>query len=188
MTHIALFHSVYGLRPAVLAAAERFRAAGHEVVTPDLYDGEIAATVEDGFAINKRIGWPTIAQRARDAVRGLPADAVLAGFSMGAGVAGSLLAERPGAGGLLLLHGIAGDPATMPAGLPVQVHIADPDEYDPPADVSAWQAGMNAVGTALEVFTYPGAGHLFTDPELADYDPAAAEAAWQRSLEFLAAR
>jgi dienelactone hydrolase len=39
MTTIALFHSVCGL-PAVLAAAERLRSAGHVVVAPDLYAGE----------------------------------------------------------------------------------------------------------------------------------------------------
>ena len=87
VTHIALFHSVYGQRPAVLAAAERLRAAGHKVVTPDLYAGQAAATVDEGFALSDRIGWAAIMQRARDAARDLPDDAVLAGFSMGARVA-----------------------------------------------------------------------------------------------------
>ncbi|MFG2142257.1 dienelactone hydrolase family protein, partial [Streptomyces sp. NPDC048650] len=36
MAHIALFHSVLGLRSAELSAAQRLRRAGHEVVTPDL--------------------------------------------------------------------------------------------------------------------------------------------------------
>ncbi|MBB5933498.1 dienelactone hydrolase [Streptomyces zagrosensis] len=36
---IVLFHSAYGLRPAVHTAAERLRAAGHEVHLPDLYEG-----------------------------------------------------------------------------------------------------------------------------------------------------
>lgn len=30
----------------------------------------------------------------------------------------------------------------------------------------------------MEVFRYPGAGHLFTDPGLADYDAEAAQSAW----------
>ncbi|MBM0260072.1 hypothetical protein JNW89_28665, partial [Micromonospora sp. 4G55] len=49
MTHIVLFHSVYGLRPAVLAQADRLRAAGHRVVTPDLYGEPPTDTVEAGL-------------------------------------------------------------------------------------------------------------------------------------------
>jgi dienelactone hydrolase len=185
VTHIALFHSVYGLRPAVLAAAERFRAAGHLVVAPDLYAGQTAATVEEGFALSDRIGWATIMQRARDAVRDLPDDTVLAGFSMGAGVAGSLLADRHDAAGLLLLHGTGGDPATVRDGLPVQLHIADPDEYFGAADVAAWRKAMGGAGAVVDVLAYPGAGHLFTDPDTPDHDRAATALARQRSLDFL---
>ena len=79
-------------------------------------------------------------QRARDAARDLPDDAVLAGFSMGAGVAGTLLAERRDAAGLLLLHGIGGDPPSVRDGLPsVQLHLADPDVYFSGERVAAWR-------------------------------------------------
>jgi dienelactone hydrolase len=182
---VALFHSVYGLRPAVLAAAERLRAAGHEVVTPDLYDGQVARTIDGGFAISEQIGWATIMRRARSAVAHLPADTVLAGLSMGAGVAGELLATRPDAAGLLLLHGTGGDPGTVPSGLSVQLHVADPDGMFPPAHVAAWGDAMTAAGAAVEVFTYPAVGHFFTDPGVPGYDPAAAELAWQRGVQFL---
>jgi dienelactone hydrolase len=178
---IALFHSVYGLRPAVLAAADLLRDAGHRVITPDLYAGPVAQSIDEGFALSQRIGWATIMRRAREAVDDLPADAVLAGLSMGAGVAGELVAERPSAAGMLLLHGIGGDPGRVPSGLPVQLHIADPDPMFPPAQVAVWQARIPAT-----VFTYPAVGHFFTDPDVPDYNPAAADLAWRRSLRFLA--
>ena len=44
MAHVLLFHSVIGLRPAVLTAAERLRAAGHTVLTPDLFDGVVVVS------------------------------------------------------------------------------------------------------------------------------------------------
>jgi dienelactone hydrolase len=37
MASIILFHSVYGLRHVEHAAAQRFRAAGHDVFVPDLF-------------------------------------------------------------------------------------------------------------------------------------------------------
>ncbi|MEV0810789.1 dienelactone hydrolase family protein [Micromonospora sp. NPDC050200] len=186
MTHIVLFHSVYGLRPAVLAQADRLRAAGHRVVTPDLYGEPPADTVEAGFALLDKIGRDEVLRRGRAALAPLPPETVLAGWSMGAGVAGALLAERPGAAALLLLHGTGADPAAVRPGLPVQLHLADPDEYEPPHELADWQRAMTGAGARLEVFRYPGAGHLFTDPAVPDHDPRAAERTWERALAFVA--
>jgi dienelactone hydrolase len=185
VTHIALFHSVYGRRPAVLAAAERLRAAGHLVAAPDLYAGQVAASIEEGFALSDRIGWDTIMRRARHAVHDLPAEAVLAGFSMGVSVVADLLAHRRDTAGLLLYHGVGGTAATVRAGLPVHLHIADHDDLFPPADVSAWRSAMADAGAAVRVHTYPVAGHLFTDPDTPDYDEPASTLVWQRTLAFL---
>ncbi|MBM0279826.1 dienelactone hydrolase family protein, partial [Micromonospora tarensis] len=182
MRHVVLFHSVYGLRPAVRAAAERMRAAGHQVTTPDLYGVPPAESVEEGFAVLDKIGQEAVLDRARAALRDLPPETVLAGFSMGAGVAGALLAERPDAAGLLLLHGTGGAPDAVRPGLPVQLHLADPDPYDAPDEVDEWQRAMTDAGADLTVFPYPGVGHLFTDPDLAEYSPAASTAAWPRVL------
>ncbi|MGN9804676.1 dienelactone hydrolase family protein [Micromonospora sp. L32] len=186
MTHIVLFHSVYGLRPAVLAQADRLRAAGHRVVTPDLYGEPPTDTVEAGFALFDKIGHDEVLRRGRAALAPLPPETVLAGWSMGAGVAGALLAERPDAAALLLLHGTGADPAAVRPGLPVQLHLADPDEYETPEEVAEWQRAMTGAGARLEVFRYPGAGHLFTDPDVPDHDPGAAEQTWERVLTFLA--
>ena len=121
MACVALFHSVYGRRPAVLAAADRLRAAWHTVTAPDLYSGRVAATVDEGFAHCDQIGWETIMGRARQELSGWPPETVLAGLSMGATVA----------------------------------------------------TGCGAAAT-VQLFRYPGAGHLFTDPGTPDHDDAAA--------------
>ena len=186
MAHVALFHSVYGRRPAVLTAADRFRAAGHTVIAPDLYAGKLAATVDEGFALCAQVGWPAVVLRARQALARLPPQSVLAGLSMGASVAAALLDERPETAGLLLLHNTGGGNGDqVRPGLPVQLHIADPDTYQPPAEVTAWERDMTDAGAAVQVFRYPAAGHLFTDPGTPDYDARAAALAWQRSLAFL---
>lgn len=186
MAMIVLFHSMLGLRPVELRAAEELRAAGHEVVTPDLYAGETASTLDEGFQLkDHRIGWTTIEQRAHQSVQNLPADTVLAGISMGAGVVGTLLPHRPDTAGVLLLHGLAPIPATARAGLPVQLHVADADEFAPPADVAAWREAATRTGADPQVFTYQHAGHFFTDASLPDHDAEATTRTWQRALDFL---
>ncbi|NES13035.1 MULTISPECIES: dienelactone hydrolase family protein [Micromonospora] len=188
MAHILLLHSVYGLRPAVLAAAERFRAVGHQVTTPDLYGVPATDSVEQGFALFEKVGRDTVLDRARAAAAELPAETVLAGFSMGAGVAGALLAERPAAAALLLLHGTGGAPESVRPGLPVQLHLADPDEYEPDDEVAQWRQAMTAAGAEMSVHRYPGPGHLYTDPDLPDHQALAAALTWDRALAFLAGR
>lgn len=181
------FHSVYGRRPAVLNAADRLRVAGHTVIAPDLYARQVATTVDEGFALCDQIGWPVILGRARQALAGRPAETVLAGLSMGASVAAALLSERSGTAGLLLLHNTGGDGADgVRRGLPAHLHIAEPDVYQPAAEIAVWEQAMTDAGAAVQVFRYPGAGHLFTDPGTADHNGPAAALAWQRSLSFLA--
>jgi dienelactone hydrolase len=79
----------------VLDAANRLRVAGHTVIAPDLYAGQLAATVDEGFALCDQIGWPVILGRARQALAGMPAETVLAGLSMGAAVAAGHLFTDP---------------------------------------------------------------------------------------------
>jgi dienelactone hydrolase len=105
MAEVVLFHSVLGLRPGVIAAAERLRAAGHTVHAPDLYDGEVFEGLDDGSRKEEALGYRELARRAREAVAGLPEGLVYAGFSMGATHAELLAASRPGALGAVLMHG-----------------------------------------------------------------------------------
>jgi len=188
---VVLFHSMFGLRPVELSAAERLRGAGHRVVTPDLFDGAAAAedgaipALEDGFALMRRIGWETIVARAHAAVQELPAGTVLGGFSMGVGVVGSLWPDRPAAAGVFQLHATASVPEGIPAGTPVQVHFADGDRFAPPDQVAALRASAERAGAEVSLHTYPGAGHFYSDPSLPDYDAVATDRTWQHVDELL---
>jgi dienelactone hydrolase len=186
MAHVVLFHSMLGLRSAELQAAQRLRSCGHEVATPDLYEGRTATVLEEGFTLMREIGWAVITQRARRSVQLLPADAVLAGMSMGVGVVGSVLAERKRAAGVLMLHALADIPITVRAGLPVQVHVGGLDaEFAPPAAIEAWQDSASRRNVQAQVFTYPSVGHFYTDVSLPDHDAPASELTWQRIENFL---
>ncbi|MGE7389279.1 dienelactone hydrolase family protein [Streptomyces sp. NPDC004126] len=185
--NIMLFHSTYGLRPAVHAAADRLRAAGHEVQVPDLFEGRTFATFEEGAAYQEEVGRDELLKRAVLASapfsdRGL----VYAGFSFGGSVAQHLALADDKARGLLLLHGTADlDEDASADELPVQLHIADPDPYETHDWLTAWYLRMRRAGADVEVHGYAGAGHLFTDPDLEDYDAEAAEETWKVALAFL---
>ncbi|MFD5325020.1 dienelactone hydrolase family protein [Streptomyces sp. NPDC127092] len=184
---IMLFHSVYGLTPSVEAAAERLRAAGHQVWTPDLFGGRTVGTVEEGMELRDGIGKDELLKRAVLATapyseRGL----VYMGLSFGASVAQTLALGDEKARGLLLLHGTSdiAESASVDE-LPVQLHVAEPDPFETDDWLSAWYLQMRRAGADVEVYRYRGAGHLYTDPELPDYDAEAAERTWAVALSFL---
>ncbi|GGR72183.1 dienelactone hydrolase [Streptomyces humidus] len=185
--NIMLFHSTYGPRPAVRAAADRLSAAGHEVRTPDLFDGRTFDTVEEGMAYKEEIGKEELLRRAVLAAapyseRGL----VYAGFSLGASIAQTLALGDDKARGLLLLHGTSDlAPNVTVDDLPVQLHVAGPDPFETDDWLSAWYLQMGRAGADVEIYRYAGAGHLYTDPGLPDYDEEAAEATWRVALGFL---
>jgi dienelactone hydrolase len=192
MTEIVLFHSALGLRPGVTAAADRLRAAGHTVHTPDYYDGEVFDDLDEGLRKCDALGYAEIARRAREAVAGLPAELGFAGFSLGTVPAELLAAGRPGALGALLMHSavpVEGfsefGVGRWPAGVPVQVHYAAEDPWVEAEEVAALEAAVRGAGAAFEEHAYPGSGHLFADPDLHEFDRASSEAMWRRALAFL---
>ncbi len=181
-----LFHSMFGLRPVELAAAERLRATGCQVVVPDLFAGAtVPGDVEAGFALMDRVGWGTIVDRARRGVAGVPSDAVLGGFSMGVGVIGELWPERTGAAAVFCLHAPTSVPDGVLPGTPVQLHVAAGDRFAPADQIAAFRDSAVTTGAAATVYEYRDAGHFFTDVSLPDYSATATARTWTRVLRLL---
>jgi dienelactone hydrolase len=185
MAHIVLFHSILGLRPIERDLAREWEEAGHSVTLPDLYEGESTNDYDEGFALYRRIGRPTVSARAAAAVAGAPDEAVLSGVSMGAGLVAEYWAGRPESRGALLIAGAAEWSPDLRPGFPVQAHIARPDPFDPEEVFEGW-ANANP-GAALDLRRYDGVGHYFLDPSLSDYGEGAAQEARAAMLAFLAA-
>jgi dienelactone hydrolase len=191
MAEVALFHHVQGLTDGVREFADALRAGGHTAHTPDLFDGERPATIDDGMALVRGLGEEADA-RADRSVADVPADVVYAGFSFGGGTAQRLAQTRPGARGALLYEScmpITGEWAIgpWPAGVPVQIHGMDQDPvFGLDGDLEFAGELVETVGSDLaELFVYPGDRHLFLDSSLPSYDAEASALVLQRSLDFL---
>lgn len=192
MTEVVLFHHVQGLTSGVLAFAEALRSDGHVVHAPDLFEGELPPTIEDGVAHVKAVGSQTLAERAARSIADLPQTLVYAGFSWGAATAQEFAQTRAGALGALLYEAclpITGEWAVgpWPDGVAVQIHGMDQDPFFAlEGDLDAARALVASVGPErAELFVYPGDGHLFTDSSLQAYDAEATAQVLQRSREFL---
>jgi dienelactone hydrolase len=189
MADVLLFHHALGQTPGFLSFAESLRSAGHTVHAPDLFDGRTFATVQDGVAHARTLGFQALRDRGVAAAEGLTADLVYAGFSLGVMAAQRLAQTRDGARGAVLLDSAIplGEFAPgWPADVPVQVHGGEADEFFmDEGDVDAARAIVAAAEDGA-LFTYAGCGHLFADASTKAYDPEAAALVQQRVLDFLA--
>lgn len=190
MTSIALFHSVLGVRPGVQAAADLLRSHGHDVTIVDQYHGIVFDDYDEADAYATGIGYPSLMESAVEAVGDMAAPFVVAGFSNGGGMAEYVAATTPGVCGALLFSG-ALDPAMIgveswPTTVPAQIHYTTDDPFRDQSWIDAVEAMVRKSGAQIELFDYPGTGHLFTDQSVpAEYQPQEAELLWRRAIAFL---
>ncbi len=183
MADVLLFHHALGLTDGVRAFADEIQAAGHHVTVPDLYDGRTFASIEAGVAHAEQLGFEAIIADGVSVAEGLREDLVYAGFSLGVMPAQWLAQRRPGARGALLYHAavpIEQFGESWPEDVPLQMHIMVDDPFD---DLEVMEDLAVRGG---QLYTYPGAAHLFTDRSFSDYDPDAAQLVMQRTQDFLA--
>ena len=188
MTDIALFHPSFGVRSGVLDAADRLRHAGHQVLVVDQYDGVTFDDYDEAGQYVESVGFPELMRRAVTAVEHLPDGFVAAGFSNGGGMAEYVATQRSCSGAVLMSGALPmamlGAPG-WPPGLPAQIHYAVGDPRRRQEWLDQLVAEIHTAGASVEIFDYPGAGHLFTDASLPDeYDEQATELLWTRVLAF----
>jgi dienelactone hydrolase len=188
MAEVVLFHHAHGLTSGVRDFAERLRQAGHTAHVPDLYEGQVFDTLEEGMAYAREAGFDSILERGQLAAEGLTSELVYAGFSLGVMPAQMLAQSRPGAKGALLFHACFPTSefgGAWPQGVPVQIHGMDGDKFFvEEGDLDAARA-LVATTTDAELFLYPGKQHLFADNSLPSYDEPAASLLTERVLRFL---
>jgi dienelactone hydrolase len=157
------------------------------VHTPDLYDGRVFDTLEQGLGYTEEVGFATIMRRGHRAAEGLPDDLVYAGFSLGVLPAQSLAQTRPGARGALLFHSCVptSEFGAWPQEVPVQVHGMDADPFF--VDEGDLDAARDLVMSSsdADLFLYAGSHHLFADSSLPDYDEEATRLLKERVMGFL---
>jgi dienelactone hydrolase len=188
MAEILLFHHAVGLTTGVREFADRLRQHGHTVHTPDLYDGRVFDTLEEGIGHAQEVGFGPLFERGSQVADDMPEDLVYAGFSLGVMPAQMLAQTRPGARGALLFEACAPTSefgSEWPLGVPVQVHGMDADPFfAEEGDLDAAKALVEATPDA-ELFLYHGDRHLFADRSLPSYDEEAATLLFDRVRAFL---
>lgn len=128
-----------------------------------------------------------IVMTAKDHLRGLVNDRPIGvvGFSMGAAWALIAATHFPGQfAAMVLFYGNEGmDYSKVTAR--VMGHYSDNDEWEPNEFVENTFKEFKKAGVDAALHIYPGVSHWFVEEDRPEYDPAAAQLAWQRTFTFL---
>lgn len=188
MAQVVLFHHVQGLTTGVTAFADRLRAAGNKVHTPDLFEGKTFESIDEGAGYVQEVGFSELMERGKRAADSIDGPAVYAGFSGGVVPAQMLAQTRPDALGAVLCFScvpVSEFGEAWPVGVPVQIHGMDADPYFvDEGDIDAAKALVESTADA-ELFLYRGDKHLFADSSLSAYDAEATELMVERILTLL---
>jgi carboxymethylenebutenolidase len=189
---LIVLHPWWGLNADTTAFADRLAEAGFAAVAPDLYGGEVATTIPDAErlhdALNEDVADALVLATvdALGAEIGDPAARIGAvGFSMGAAWALWLPAHRPEVAATVVYYGSIEGPSLTRARTPVLGHFAETDEYEQDEGVAAFEGTLKTAGRDVTIHRYPATCHWFAEPSNAAYDPAAAELAFGRTVDFL---
>lgn len=190
----------WGLDSGIKSMADRLGAAGFVALAPDLYHGELAGHDEMDKAARLMQSMP--AERAgRDmsgAVDYLSSHSAVTtkgigvvGFCMGGMLSFLIAANRPDkVKALVPFYGFphgAMEPDWSALSASIRGHMAEHDDYFPPAAARALEAKLRAMGKQVTLTVHPGTGHAFMGPHnaLGTLNAALAEQIWPEVVSFL---
>ncbi|MBI3161687.1 MAG: dienelactone hydrolase family protein, partial [Chloroflexi bacterium] len=167
----------------------RLAGQGFTVLAPDLRDGQIATTIDEAKALMEKSDGQFIGETvfaAKDHLRGMTKGGIGAiGFSMGAAWALILASSAPEQIDATVVFYGNEDVDVSRITSKVMGHFSDNDEWEPQEWVDKKFGQMKDAGVDYTLHIYPGVAHWFMEDDRPEYDPASAQLAWDRTVEFL---
>jgi carboxymethylenebutenolidase len=107
------------------------------------------------------------------------------GFCFGGGIANMVATRVPDLVAAVPFYGAQPKAEDVPRiKAPLLIHYAENDDRIN-AGIAAYEAALKANHVRYQIFTYPGTQHGFNNDTTPRYDKAAAQLAWQRTIDFL---
>jgi carboxymethylenebutenolidase len=194
---VLVLHAWWGLTPVFTRICDDLAAQGYVALAPSLFaDSATADTIPDAEALRdaqdeEAVVRPVLLASANllQTLPGVsPAPLSVIGFSLGAYWAFHLSQVQPEAVEAVVVFYGAGEGDFSDTRATYLGHFAEQDPYEDLDYVRGLEQQIRAAGRVATFHVYPGTKHWFAEPDRPEYDAAAAELAWARTHEFLAAR
>lgn len=186
---VLVLHAWWGLKPFFKQFCDRLAKEGFTVLAPDLYQGRIATTIDEAKALLEKRDLELMQDTviaAKDHLREMVKSKIgLVGFSMGGGWALEIASTAPEQVGAMVVFYSNGEADYGKITAKVMGHFSDNDEWEPNEYVDMTFEAFKKAGVDATRHIYPGVAHWFVEEDRPEYDPAAAQLAWDRTVEFL---
>jgi len=189
---VVVVHENRGLNPYIEDVARRVAKAGFIALAPDGLSsvGGYPGNDDRGRELQQQVDPEKLMNDFFAAIEFLLGDGRttgkigITGFCYGGGVSHVAAVAYPELAAAVPFYGRQAKPedaAKIKA--PLLIHFAENDE-NVNATWPAYEAALKAAGTTYEAHFYPGTNHGFHNDSTPRYDEAAAELAWERTLDW----
>ena len=189
---VLVLHAWWGLNDTFRRFCDRLAGEGFVALAPDLYNGAVAATREDAKRLMRQMDKDAARKTLNTALKGLAAHPAVnrtalgvVGFSLGGYYALGLACQKPkNIAAAVTFYG-TGRGKFAESQAAYLGHFAEDDEFEPAAGVAQLEQGIRQAGRKATFYTYPDTKHWFFEPDRPEYNPVAAQLAWERTAAFL---
>ena len=192
---LVLLQEWWGLVDHIKDVADRFAAAGFVVLAPDLYDGQQTKSPDQAAKMFMALRIGEAAKDIRGAARHLLARADVSpkrvgvlGFCMGGQLALYAGQQYPGEFGAVVdFYGVHPNVPIDPAKVkvPVQLHFGKRDTNVPELTARELVERLSRGSAEVDAHFYEADHAFFNDTRPEVHNRAAADQAWNRSVDFL---
>jgi carboxymethylenebutenolidase len=193
---VLVLHAWWGRNDFVKSFCDRLSGEGFVVAAPDMFEGDVATTIDDAATISQKHEQTRQAEIAALITRNaqqlanhpaVTSSAIgVVGFSFGASWSYWLAQQAQLSIAAVVTFYGSGEGDFTNSRAAFLAHYAANDEYEPEEYAIGLKESLDAAGKSVEFHTYPDTTHWFFESDRADaYTAEAAELAWQRTVQFL---
>ena len=191
---ILTIHEWWGLNENIEAMTRRLAGEGYSVLALDLYNGQVATDPEAARDLMRSVmdnpgsAQENITQAANFLKTDYSAPKLGSiGWCFGGNWSlrtGLLLSSDLDAMAIYYGQLILAPEALDGLDMPIIGFFGEDDSSIPVEDVQNFESTLDSMGKTADINLYPGVGHAFANPSGQNYDAAAAEDAWEKTITF----
>jgi carboxymethylenebutenolidase len=195
MPGLIVIHEWWGLNDNIKMMTDRLAGEGYVALAVDLFNGSVAETREEALVQVQTAAEQTeqLQENVRQAYQYLVDQGVTRVGSIGWCFGGSwslqtalVLPDELDAAVIYYGGQLVTDLAVLePLEMPILGIFGGIDDNPSVETVRLFETALTALDKSVEIHVYEGADHAFANPSGTRYNEAAAEAAWQETLDFL---
>ena len=191
---IIMIHEIWGVNENIKDMAEKLASHGYVVLAVDLYDGQVALTLDEARELRASFEQQYWNENMNAAVTYLeenftPQMIGSIGWCFGGGQSLNLALNNEDIDATVIYYGqlVTDKEILSKINWPVLGIFAALDQGITPEQVNEFETSLDELEIKNEIHVYPDVNHAFANPSGDRYAPDAAKDAWKKTLTFFEA-